>query len=92
MATIKKARKYVPELGGKADCLPDKFTKGTWLTPLRYNSSKHDGKTFLMISKELYDASCDNKVFTSGKEIFNDGKYIIWEYKSQEIFKSSFEG
>ena len=92
VATIKKARKYVPELGGKADCLPDKFTKGTWLTPLRYNSSKHDGKTFLMISKELYDASCDNKVFTSGKEIFNDGKYIIWEYKSQEIFKSSFEG
>lgn len=91
VASIKKARRYVPELGGKADCLPDKFIQGTWLTPLRYNSIKHEGKTFLMLSKELYEASFDNKVFASGKEVFNDGKYIVWEYESQEILKSSFE-
>ncbi|HAC31755.1 MAG TPA: hypothetical protein DCF70_03935 [Treponema sp.] len=90
VATVKKARKYVPELGGKVDCLPDKFTKGTWLTPLRYNRESHSGKVFLMLSEPLYRYSADNAVFKNGREVYNDGKFLVFEYASQAAFKSSF--
>lgn len=90
VATVKKARKYVPEVGGKADCLPDKFSKGTWLTPLRYNREKHSGKVFFMLSESLYKYSADNAVFKCGSEVYNDGNFRVFEYESQEAFKSSF--
>ena len=90
VATIAKDKKYIAASNSKEKCLPEKFEDGKWLTPLRYNSTKHEGKTFLMLSKEMYDASSDNKVFTSGKEVFDDDKYIVWEYESQDAFKNSF--
>ena len=90
VATVKKVRKYVPELGRKVDCLPDTFTKGSWLTPLRYNRTLHSGKVFLMTSDDLYKYSSNNAVFESGREVYNDGKFLVFEYESQDSFKKSF--
>ena len=90
VATVKKVRKYVPELGRKVDCFPDTFTKGSWLTPLRYNRTAHSGKVFLMTSDDLYKYSINNAVFESGREVYNDGKFLVFEYESQDSFKKSF--
>lgn len=84
VGSIKKQRR-----DGK-DCLPYKFMQGTWLTPLRYNSYKTSGKVFFMTSQKIYENSIDNKLFDTGTLVFNDGNYRVYEYASQELFKTSF--
>lgn len=83
VATVKKIRK-----DGK-DVLPSDFTPATWLTPKRYNSHIHKGKTFFFISKELFENS-SLSIFENAEKVYDDGIYLIYEYKSQEDFKASF--
>lgn len=90
VAAIEK-KYYQTTVGkGKISSLPPKFIESECLTPSRYYKYKHNGKTFLMISKEIYQNSLKNKVFSAGKEVFNDGNFIVFEYQSQELFLNSY--
>lgn len=90
VAGIKKQDRYLSEVESSG-CLPRKFEEVMGLTPSRYYTYKHDGKTFLMLSNELYKNSAGNTVFEAGKEVYNDGKFIVFEYESQKAFLDSFE-
>ena len=83
VACVKKIHK-----DGK-DMLPSKFIPGTWLTPVRYNNYKHTGKIFFFISKNIYESSSAS-IFENSEKVYDDGKYLIFEYKSQEDFKKAF--
>lgn len=90
VAGIKKQDRFLNETGNLA-CLPQKFEEAMGLTPSRYYTYKHNGKTFLMLPEDLYRNSAGNKVFSTGREVFNDGKFRVFEYASQEVFLNSFE-
>jgi len=91
VAAVLKDKKYSSELDDYVQCMPKKFEEENGLTVSRYYKEKHNGKTFFMLSEKFYKNSLDSKVFETGTQIYNDGKYIVFEYKSQNSFLNSFE-
>ncbi|WP_407425214.1 hypothetical protein, partial [Treponema sp.] len=81
---LKKVRK-----NGK-DALPDKFKTSTWLTPLRLTNKVHNGKTFLLVSEEIYSSS-SAFIFENAEIVYQDSKFRVYEYRSQEDFIKSFK-
>ena len=88
--TKEKIEVAVAKQDRKTNSLPYKYAEGDGLTPSRYYKHKHNGKTFLMIDDDVYKNSSGNKVFDAGNEVYNDGNFHVFEYKSQELFLNSF--
>lgn len=76
--------------GGKNTITPS-YAWDTWLTPKRYYENEYPGeKVFLIIQNEQYDYTPDLRIFKTGKEVFKDDYYTIYEYESHEAFKNGF--
>lgn len=83
VATLKKVRR------DGHDALPDTFKESTWLTPLRLQKKVHDGKTFLLVSEEIFSAS-SAFIFEKALLVYQDSNFRVYEYSSQEDFVKSF--
>ncbi len=93
VAIVPKESKWLNELDGldfNSDRIVKKFAEGDRLIPIRYYRKAHVGKTFLMLPMDIYKNSIKNKVFESGTEVYNDGKFLVFEYESQKAFLDSY--
>ncbi|WP_027727482.1 hypothetical protein [Treponema sp. C6A8] len=76
---------------GGRNVVTSKYAWDTWLTPKRYYENDYPGeKVFLIIETEQYDYTPDLRIFHTGKEVFHDDNYIIYEFESHQAFKEGF--
>ncbi|MCR4821498.1 MAG: hypothetical protein K5873_01335, partial [Treponema sp.] len=76
---------------GNKTVLAFEYEWDRWLTPKRYYESDYPGeKIFLLIQNKQYDYTPDLKIFKSGKQVFHDDNYTIFEYESHQAFKEGF--
>lgn len=76
--------------GGRNTVTP-KYAWDTWLTPKRYYENDYPGeKVFLIIQNEQYDYTPELRIFHTGKEVFHDEYYTIYEFESHQAFKEGF--
>ena len=64
----------------------------TWLTPKHiYADENHeDKKVFLLVTQDQYDASADFRIFTTGRLVYEDKWYRVYEYENHRTFKEGF--
>ncbi|WP_245523727.1 hypothetical protein [Treponema brennaborense] len=77
---------------GGTDLITDRFKCDKWLTPERYyeDTERNDEKVFLLVTNDEYDASSDLRIFQTGKRVYTDDFYQVFEYANNTVFKNGF--
>lgn len=82
---------YKESTTGGRNVITSKYKWDTWLTPARYYENDYAGeKVFMIIQNEQYGYTPDARIFTTGKEVYKDQWYTVYEYPSHKAFKEGF--
>ena len=75
------------------DQIPDTFEWDKWLTPARYYTENfgENQKVFFIVLNVEYDQTPEANIFLNGDLIYNDDKYRIYQYESNNDFIDSFK-
>lgn len=87
MGNLKKAEDHDSHI-----TITSTYDYDTWLTPKHiYSDENHkDKKVFLLVSQDQYTASADLRIFTTGKLVYDDTWYRVYEYENHAAFKNGF--
>lgn len=75
------------------DQIPDTFDWDKWLTPARYYTENfgENQKVFFIVLNIEYNQTPEANIFLNGDLIYNDDKYRIYQYESNNDFIDSFK-
>ena len=81
-----------PDTINNNDYIPKTFHCHLWLTPDRFyhDDYKSDVPVFLLVTQEEYERSPEHNIFKSGREVYSDDFYRVFDYENKRVFINSF--
>ena len=81
-----------PDTINNNDYIPKTFHCHLWLTPDRFyhDDYKSDVPVFLLVTQEEYERSPEHNIFKSGREVYSDDFYRVFDYENKRAFINSF--
>ncbi len=74
------------------DYIPETFHCHLWLTPDRFyhDDYKADERVFFLVTQEEYETSPEHNIFKSGREVYSDDFYRVFDYENKRAFINGF--
>lgn len=78
--------------GDEREKIPNTYEYDKILTPKYYYQAdyKNNEKIFFLVSTWQYNNRSDAKIFTSGKLVYIDDYYRVYEYENHDAFRNGF--
>ncbi|MGP1368667.1 MAG: hypothetical protein ACTTKX_05365 [Treponema sp.] len=90
---LTNGRVEVADIGNRAgeETLPREI-EFLWLSPDFYweENYKSDVPVFLLVTQEEYERSPEHNIFKSGREVYSDDFYRVFDYENKHTFINSF--